>query len=146
MRLFSGKRKQRKELEPRLAIPPLGGIGLAVGLLSSLSGTGGTLLAVPLLSNTLHFPLRKAIGTANAAVMITAAAGAAVFLIRGWGNVFLPAGISGFIDWRPAIPLALGMVPGGMIGNRMAAKADIGSVRNAVGVLLLVIMLRMFFL
>ncbi len=146
VRLFSGKRKQGKELEPRLALRPLGGIGLAVGLVSSLSGIGGTLLAVPLMSGSLHFPLRKAIGTANAAVVLTAAAGAVVYLIRGWGNVFLPAEIPGFIDWRPAIPLVLGTIPGGMLGTRMAVKADVATVRNAVGVLLLVVMLRMFFL
>jgi uncharacterized membrane protein YfcA len=146
VRLFSGKRKQGKELEPRVALRPLGGIGIAVGLVSSLSGIGGTLLAVPLMSKSLHFPLRKAIGTANAAVVFTAAAGAMMYLIRGWGNVLLPAEISGFIDWRPAIPLLMGAVPGGMIGTRMGAKVDVASVRNAVGVLLLVVMLRMFFL
>ena len=146
VRLFSGKRKQGKELEPRVALRPLGGIGIAVGLVSSLSGIGGTLLAVPLMSKSLHFPLRKAIGTANAAVVFTAAAGAMMYLIRGWGNVLLPAEISGFIDWRPAIPLLMGAVPGGMIGTRLGAKVDVASVRNAVGVLLLVVMLRMFFL
>jgi len=128
VRLFSGKRKQGKELEPLLALPPLAGIGGAIGIICALTGTGGTVISVPLLSAYRHFPLRKAIGTAGASAVITAAAGAAVYFVRGLGNEFLPAEISG-----------------GMIGARMGTKADVSSVRYSLGVLLLVVMLRMFF-
>jgi hypothetical protein len=145
-RLFSGKRKQGKELEPDLTPLPLLGAGLLLGLLSSLSGAGGTLIAVPLLYTYGHFPLRKAFGTSSAAIVFTAAAGAAGYLIGGWGNEFLPPGMHGFIDWQPAIPLILGAVPGGILGTRIAPRADTQLVRKIFAVVLLVIMLRMFFL
>ena len=144
-RLFSGKRKQGKESEPNLALQPLLATGLLVGLLSSLSGVGGALIAVPLLYSYIRFPLKKAFGTSSAAVVITAAAGAAAYLIRGWGNEFLPPGMPGFIDWQAAIPLILGSVPGVMLGTRYSARADSGPLRNIYAVILLVVMLRMFF-
>ncbi len=144
-RLFSGRRKQGKELEPNLALQPLLATGLLVGLVSSLSGIGGALIAVPLLYTYMRFPLRKASGTSSAAIVITAAAGAAAYLVRGWGNEFLPPGMPGFIDWQPAVPLILGAVSGAILGTRLAARADTGLVRNIYAVILLVVMLRMFF-
>jgi uncharacterized membrane protein YfcA len=93
----------------------------------------------------LHFPLRKAFGTSSAAIVVTAASGAALYLIRGWGNEFLPPGIPGFVDWRPAIPLILGAVPGAILGTRLSARADTPQVRIVYAVMLLVVTLRMFF-
>lgn len=145
-RLFSGRRKQGKELEPNLAPQPLLATGLLVGLVSSLSGTGGALIAIPLMYTYMRFPLRKAFGTSSAAIVITAAAGAAGYFIRGWGNEFLPPGMPGFIDWRPALPLILGAVPGGILGTRLATRADTPLARKIYAVILLVVMLRMFFL
>jgi hypothetical protein len=144
-RLFAGKRKPGKEPEPNLALQPLLATGLLVGLVSSLTGVGGALIAIPLLYTYIRFPLRKAFGTSSAAIVITAASGAALYLIRGWGNEFLPPGMPGFIDWQPAIPLILGAVPGAILGTRLAPRADIPLVRNIYAVILLVVMLRMFF-
>jgi uncharacterized membrane protein YfcA len=145
-RLFSGRRKQGKELEPNLAPQPLLATGLLVGLVSSLSGAGGALIAIPLMYTYMRFPLRKAFGTSSAAIVITAAAGAAGYLIRGWGNEFLPPGMPGFIDWRPALPLILGAVPGAILGTRLAVRADTPLARKIYAVILLVVMLRMLFL
>jgi uncharacterized membrane protein YfcA len=144
-RLFAGKRKPGKEPEPELALPRLIGTGFLLGMVSSLSGVGGSLIAIPLLYTQLHFPLRKAFGTSSAAIVVTAASGAALYLIRGWGNEFLPPGIPGFVDWRPAIPLILGAVPGAILGTRLSARADTPQVRIVYAVMLLVVTLRMFF-
>jgi uncharacterized protein len=144
-RLFSGRRRQGKELEPNLALQPLLATGLLVGLVSSLSGAGGALISIPLMYTYMRFPLRKAFGTSSAAIVITAAAGAAGYLIRGWGNELLPPGMPGFVDWQPAIPLILGAVPGALLGTRFAARADTPLVRGVYAVALLVVMLRMFF-
>jgi hypothetical protein len=146
VRLFSGKRKPGKEREPEPSLQPLLGTGLLLGLVSSLSGVGGALFAVPLLYTYIHLPLRKASGTSHAAIAVTAGAGAAVYLIRGWENEFLPPGMHGFIDWDPVIPLILGSVPGGILGTRFGSRADIPAVRGVYAVILLVIMLRMLFL
>jgi hypothetical protein len=128
-----------------LALPRLIGTGFLLGMVSSLSGVGGSLIAIPLLYTQLHFPLRKAFGTSSAAIVVTAASGAVLYLIRGWGNEFLPPGIPGFVDWRPAIPLILGAVPGAILGTRLSARADTPQVRIVYAVMLLVVTLRMFF-
>jgi uncharacterized membrane protein YfcA len=146
VRLFSGKRKPGKELEPNLAPQTLLAAGFLVGFVSALSGAGGSFIALPLMYTYLHFPLRKAIGTSSAAIVVIAAAGAAGYLLRGWGNEFLPPGMPGFIYWQAALPLVAGAIPGVIFGTRAAARADIPPVRTTFAVLLLAVMLRMFFL
>jgi uncharacterized membrane protein YfcA len=146
VRLFSGKRKSAGDLEPAPAPWPLLGTGFLVGVISSLSGVGGTFVAVPLLYTYRHFPLRKAIGTSSAAIVVIAAAGAAGYILRGWGNEFLPPGMPGFMCWQAALPLFAGVVPGGILGTRIGPRADIPLVRTTFAVLLLAVMLRMFFL
>jgi len=146
VRLFSGKRKQGKETEPDLSLKLLLAVGFLVGVVSSLSGIGGALIAIPLLSAYLHFPTKKAFGTSSAAITVTALSGAAGYLFWGWGSEFLPGGMHGFIDAQAAIPLVAGAVPGAMLGTRFAARLDTGSLRKVYAVILLVVMLRMFFL
>jgi uncharacterized membrane protein YfcA len=146
VRLFSGKMKQPKEPEPDISVVRLAGAGFLLGVLSSLTGTGGALVAIPLLSRYLHFPVRKSFGTSAAAIAVIALAGAAGYLLRGWGNVFLGPGSTGFVDWRGAIVLGAGAVAGIIVGTRLGARADTGAVRNTYAVILLVVMLRMFFL
>lgn len=146
VQLFAGKRKTAAEREPDLEAWPLLGSGLLIGLVSALSGVGGAPLAVPLLYTYRRFPLRKAIGTSAAAMVVIAGAGAAGYLFRGWGSEFLPPGMPGFISWQAALPLCVAGIPGMILGTRAASRADIPLVRTTFAVLLLAVMLRMFFL
>jgi uncharacterized membrane protein YfcA len=145
VRLLSRGRKQGGEREPENTLPRQLAGGFLLGLVSSVSGIGGTLFAVPFLYRYIHLPLRKALGTAGGVVTVIATAGGVAYLVRGWGSEFLPPGMPGFIDWQPAIPLILGAVPGGIIGIRAGAKANTRTVRAVYAVLLLILMLRMVF-
>lgn len=146
VRLFGGKRKSAAEREPDSAPWPLVGGGSLIGFVSALSGGGGAPLAVPFLYTYRKFPLKKAIGTSGAAIVLMAAAGAAVYLLRGWGNEFLPPGMPGFISWQAALPLIAGVIPGVILGTRAASRADVPFLRTGFAVLLLAVMLRMLFL
>ncbi|HUI10741.1 MAG TPA: sulfite exporter TauE/SafE family protein [Bacteroidota bacterium] len=145
VRLFAGKRKSGKSPEQPAAAAKLIPAGLIAGGLSSVSGTGGTVVSVPLLYSYLRIPLRKATGTAHAASLACAAAGAAAYVLWGWSSEFLPPGMHGFVDWPCAGALALGAVPGALAGDRLAEKADRTALRAPYAVALLVVMLRMFF-
>jgi len=145
VRLFGGKRKAGKSAEASAPAAKLVPAGFIAGLFSSLTGSAGTLLSVPFLYSYFHIPLRKATGTAHAAGAACALAGAAAYLFRGWTNEFLPAGMHGFLDWPSAGVLALGAVPGALLGDRLGDRADRTALRAPYAVVLLVVMLRMFF-
>jgi len=74
-------------------------IGLVAGLFSSLFGVGGGIVIVPLLILAAGFAPREATATSLGAIVITAAAGALIFSLRGEvdfgyaGLVGLPAAV-----------------------------------------------------
>ena len=59
------------------------GTGFLLGMVSSLSGVGGSLIAIPLLYTQLHFPLRKAFGTSSAAIVALREGGEEVRVMDG---------------------------------------------------------------
>lgn len=85
-------------------LPPLLGIGFAVGLLSGFFGIGGGFLIVPGLMLATGMPLVYAIGTSLVAVTAFGTATA------------LNYAASGMIDWRLAGAFVIGGVVGGTIG------------------------------
>lgn len=58
-------------------------IGLVAGLFSSLFGVGGGIVIVPLLILVAAFDAREATATSLGAIVITAAAGVALYAVRG---------------------------------------------------------------
>ncbi|MDG1582269.1 sulfite exporter TauE/SafE family protein [Pseudomonas sp. GOM6] len=80
------------------------GIGAILGLLLGLTGSGGSLVALPLLLS-LHLPLRDAIGVSLGAVALTALIGA------------VPRARLGQVAWRPALLLAVAGLPGNAVGQ-----------------------------
>ncbi|MDP2183630.1 MAG: sulfite exporter TauE/SafE family protein [Actinomycetota bacterium] len=99
----------------------LGGI---TGLYSGFLGLGGGFVLVPMLSRVFGFPIKRAIGTSLVAIAVLAVPGAATHWVLGHVNVALAA-------W-----LALGVVPGVLVGARLTAAANERHVRIAFAVLL----------
>ena len=85
-------------------------IGLAAGLASGYVGVGGGFLMVPLMVNLLKVPMRKASGTSLIAIMILAIPGVVTQL--SLGNVDVVAGLC----------IALGSIPGAMLGARFVTR------------------------
>ncbi len=82
------------------------GIGLIAGLASGYVGVGGGFIMVPLMTAWLAVPMRKASGTSLIAIMILAIPG--VLTQMALGNV----------DYVAGICLAVGSIPGAMVGAR----------------------------
>ncbi len=82
------------------------GIGLIAGLASGYVGVGGGFIMVPLMTAWLGVPMRKASGTSLIAIMILAIPGVATQMMLG--NV----------DYTAGICLAIGSIPGAMVGAR----------------------------
>lgn len=58
-------------------------IGLVAGVFSAVFGVGGGIIVVPLLLALASFPMHAASATSLGAILVTAAAGAALYALRG---------------------------------------------------------------
>ncbi len=95
-------------------------VGSAAGLLSGLLGIGGGILMVPGFNQIVGLRLKETIATSLVCV--------GVFAVPGMiTHAFL-----GDIDWRFAILLAIGVIPGARIGAALAIKAQRDRLRFVV--------------
>lgn len=102
-------------------------VGLAAGLVSGLLGIGGGLIMVPAFASVLGMPLKRALGT-SLFVMPALALTATIQHI-----------ILGNVDWAIAAALVVGVIPGALLGARLALRAAERSLRLAVGGFMLAI-------
>ncbi len=94
--------------------PALGiGISVAVGFASSLLGIGGGIIHVPVLAHLLDFPVHIATATSHFTLAISALAGMATHLANG-----TLAGRSLSVT----LLLAIGVLPGAMLGARLSQR------------------------
>jgi uncharacterized protein len=130
--LWSGVRLIRDRLDPPGTVSGLGsagverlgitsGIGAAAGLMSGLLGIGGGVLMVPGFRGLLGIPIKRAIATSLVCV--------GCFAIPGT----ITHALNHAIDWRFALWLAIGVIPGARIGARLAIRASDHRLRVAFG-------------
>jgi uncharacterized protein len=105
----------------------LAGIGMMAGLYSGFLGLGGGFVIVPGLTRFLGMPVKRAIGTSLVTVAVLAIPGT------------IAHGLLGHIDWTLALLLAIGVVPGAMIGARLTGRASDRVVRLSFAALLAVV-------
>jgi hypothetical protein len=140
----------RGEAEPNLAPGGLTLIGVIVGLVSSLAGVGGGVFAIPMMYYFMKFPLKKALGTSSATIVITAIASTLGYVVKGWGKVAAAspeyvAATLGFVDYVHSIPIILGTIPLAMVGAGVAHKTHADNLRRLYAVFLLAVAAKMFF-
>jgi uncharacterized membrane protein YfcA len=99
-------------------------VGAAAGGLSGLLGIGGGIIMVPGFTDVLGMPIKRAIATSLACVGVFAVPGTIT-------HAFL-----GDIDWRFALLLAVGVVPGARLGAVMAIRADDRRLQSLVALFL----------
>ena len=106
---------------------PVASVGAAAGLLSGLLGIGGGILMVPGFNQIVGLRLKETIATSLVCVGIFAVPGMVT-------HAFL-----GDIDWRFAVLLCVGVVPGARVGAVFAIRADRLVLRRVVALFLLTI-------
>jgi uncharacterized membrane protein YfcA len=128
----------RKAPEPephhqRVRAGRLAAIGAGTGLIAGLLGIGGGIVMVPMLQVFTRIPIRQAIGTSSAIMVLTACVGAAL-KISTLGNVgHAPHEALAF-----AAAMAPGAVLGAWIGARLTHALPLQAVRVVISLLLLV--------
>lgn len=100
-------------------------IGLGAGLASGYVGVGGGFIMVPLFISVLGIMMRKASGTSLIAVTILAIPGV------------IEQGMLGHIDYVAGIAMAIGSIPGAVIGASLIRKVPERKLRFVFGAFLL---------
>jgi hypothetical protein len=99
-------------------------VGMLAGLMSGLLGIGGGTVMVPGFTVLGKLPLKTTIATSLACV--------AIFAIPST----VTHAIGHNIDWRIALCLAIGVIPGARIGAAAAMRASDEGLRKAVATFL----------
>jgi uncharacterized membrane protein YfcA len=86
----------------------LAALGLAAGFSSSFLGIGGGLVIVPILMIAWHYPLKKAVGTSLATIVLVSLVGVVTEALVKWSN----------IHWGLALILTAGSLAGSWAGAR----------------------------
>jgi uncharacterized membrane protein YfcA len=110
-------------------------LGLAVstvaGVLSGLLGIGGGTLKVPVMNLAMGIPLKVCSATSNFMIGVTAAAGAAVYFMRGDILPFIAA------------PVAIGVLLGAATGSKLLGRTHGAVIRTLFVVVLAVTAVQM---
>ena len=72
--------------------------GAAMGLLAGLTGIGGGLVLIPLITFVIKMPLRQAVGTSSATIIFTALGGVLSYILNGIDATGLPPYSFGYIN------------------------------------------------
>jgi len=139
----SKRRKEDPELNPSPWV--LGFIGVVAGLVSPLAGVGGGVFSIPMMYYMAKFPLKKALGTSSATIVITAIAASIGYIVKGWDNSLLPPHTWGYVDYFHAIPIIVGTLPFAQLGASAAQRNRVEVLRKAFAVFLLVVAMKIAF-
>jgi len=126
---------------PRTA--PLVALGLAMGVISGLTGLGGGALMVPALVLLFRFPMLRAVATSSAAIIFTAPGGIVGYIVHGLGVPGrLPYSI-GYVNIVVFLALIVLSIPMAQVGARTAHAIDARKLRLLFVVLMIYVGLRM---
>src|SRR5690349_9133953 len=107
------------------------GVGsFAAGLLGSLTGLGGGIIVVPMLTLLFHIDMRYAVGASLIAVIATSSGAAAAFVREGYTNV------------RIAILLEIATTVGALIGAIISVHTTQATLSVIFGLVLIATALR----
>lgn len=114
-------------------------VGLTGGVVSALAGIGGGVFIIPLMYNFLKMPLKLAIGTSSATVVITALFSVAGYILNGLGRTGLPEWSLGFIDLQRGVALAVGTVLLARVGAYVSFRTHPYRLRKLFAVFVILI-------
>lgn len=102
---------------PVTGVWPGFGLMIVAGVVSGLLGIGSGALKVLAMDTAMRLPIKVSSATSNFMIGVTAAAGAGVYLRRG------------FVDPALAMPVLLGVLPGALAGARVLGGAKVAILR-----------------
>lgn len=135
VQMAMGPARSVDQAQPRPLGVELAGAGTVIGAASALIGIGGGSLSVPYLS-LRGLGIHRAVGTAAAAGIPIAWAGALGFIWTGWGTPGVPQPSLGYIALPALIGIGVFSVAAAPWGARLAHAARPVTLRRAFSTLL----------
>lgn len=135
----AAKAQKKLELLSRPGTPRLVGIGLTAGVVSALAGIGGGVFIIPMMYYLIDMPLKLAIGTSSATVVITALFSATGYILNGMGHADLPEWSFGFVDLQRGIALAIGSLFLARVGAYVSFKTHPFRLRKLFALFLILV-------
>jgi len=136
---FFRKTPEPEQVDQQIHTVRLGVIGIATGLVAGLLGIGGGVLMVPMLQVFCKMPIRNAIATSSAVMVLTAIVGASLKLAT-----LGPEHSRSVIN---ALIIAAALSPTAFFGARLGAalthRLPLQAVRLVVSIALLIVAARM---
>jgi uncharacterized membrane protein YfcA len=111
-------------IDDRALLPRYASIGAVAGLLSGLLGIGGGVIMVPAFVQLAGIQVKAAIATSLVCVGAFALPGTVTHALQG------------HVDWRVALALVVGVVPGARLGAALTIRATDRRLRLVVGTFL----------
>jgi uncharacterized membrane protein YfcA len=122
-------------------------IGIVAGLISSLSGLGGGIIVIPILTDMLKTPLKKASSISIGVVAMLALPISISYLsidARSAMQHILPAQV-GYISMFIAAPVLIGVFSTTGWGVRTAQKTDPNKLRLILGIVVIILCAKMVY-
>jgi uncharacterized membrane protein YfcA len=122
-------------------------IGVVAGLISSLSGLGGGIIVIPILTDILKTPLKKASSISIGVVAMLALPISISYLsidARSTMQHILPAQV-GYISMFIAAPVLMGVFSTTGWGVRTAQKTDPNKLRLILGIVVIILCAKMVY-
>ncbi|MFZ2471191.1 MAG: sulfite exporter TauE/SafE family protein [Methanothrix sp.] len=118
-------------------------LGLAVGVISGLTGIGGGVILVPAMIIAMGFGMYQAIGTSSVTIAFNAVGGVVAYAINGWGVAGLPVYCVGYIDLLQFALLAGASIFTASWGVKVAHRLPADKLKYIFVVLMVYIGLKM---
>jgi uncharacterized membrane protein YfcA len=118
--------------------------GSVIGFVSSLVGIGGGTLSVPYMT-WCNVPIHKAIGSSAAIGFPIAVAGAATYMLSGWGLPDLPSYSAGFIYLPALLGISVASVCTAPLGAKLAHSLPVDKIKKFFAVFLIVVGTHMLY-
>jgi len=113
-------RLSRRDEEPRENYGLAAACGFPIGIVTGLTGLGGGVLIVPVLTLVLNFPMQIAVGTSVASIIFASLGGIVGYVVSGIGvSGLLPYSI-GYINLPIWLCLVATSIPLAQLGARAA--------------------------
>ena len=139
--ILNVKPKPSRELPGALG---MAGVGSGIGLVSALVAIGGGSLSVPFMT-WCNVRMQNAIGTSAAIGLPIALAGAAGYLVNGWGSAGLPALSLGYVFLPALVLISLVSVFTAPYGARLAHRLPVATLKKIFAGILMLLSAKMLY-
>lgn len=137
--ILNVKPKPSRELPGKVGLAAVGG---GIGVVSALVAIGGGSLSVPFMT-WCNVKMQNAIGTSAAIGLPIALAGAAGYLVNGWGSDGLPAWSVGYVYLPALVMVSLVSVFTAPLGARLAHRLPVATLKKIFAGVLVVLSAKM---